>query len=84
MQETVKRLQSDPQYREKIASVNVGGTAGMEGTGFTPKTADLDFQFRGDANAAKKAQETALEVLKERGYVTETKNGTRHLLRETS
>ena len=35
--ETVRRVQQDPTMRGRVVSVEVGGTAGLEGPGFSPK-----------------------------------------------
>lgn len=68
IEETVRRVQADEGMRGRLVSVEVGGTAGMEGPGFTPKTADIDFQLRGvDADASRRAAEIAAEVARELG-----------------
>ena len=68
MAETAKRMQQHEATRGKLVSVEIGGTAGKEGPGFTPKTADLDFQFRAtDPESARVAAETARAIMKERG-----------------
>ena len=46
--ETVRRVQQDPKMRGRVVLVEVGGTAGLEGPGFSPKKSDLDYV--GDAN----------------------------------
>jgi hypothetical protein len=68
MAETARRMQEHDATRGKLVSVEVGGTAGKEGPGFTPKTADLDFQFRAtDPESARVAAETARAIMTERG-----------------
>lgn len=68
MKETARQVAADPKLKGRLVSIELGGTAGKEGVGFTPGTADLDFQLRGaDAEASQAAAEIARKVMADLG-----------------
>lgn len=68
MKETARKVAADPDLKGRLISIELGGTAGKEGVGFTPGTADLDFQLRGtDAEASQAAAEIAKKVMADLG-----------------
>jgi hypothetical protein len=74
MKETARKVAADPKLKGRLISIELGGTAAKEGLGFTPGTADLDFQLRGtDAEASQAAAEIARKVMADLGVpVTST------------
>lgn len=68
MKETARKVAADPNLKGRLISIELGGTAAKEGVGFTPGTADLDFQLRGtDAEASQAAAEVAKKVMADLG-----------------
>ncbi|MDP3716395.1 MAG: hypothetical protein Q8T13_01355 [Acidobacteriota bacterium] len=68
MKETARKVAADPNLKGRLISIELGGTAGKEGVGFTPGTADLDFQLRGtDAEASQAAADIAKKVMADLG-----------------
>ena len=68
MKETARKVAADPNLKGRLVSIELGGTAAKEGVGFTPGTADLDFQLRGtDAEASQAAAEIARKVMGDLG-----------------
>lgn len=76
MKETARKVAADPNLKGRLVSIELGGTAAKEGVGFTPGTADLDFQLRGtDAEASQAAAEIARKVMADLGIpITEKGN----------